>query len=82
MSYRVFQKNQTWYDVSPVYVEFETERFSVIACTGKKLSYLKDFCDYFEKIIWKFGNTFFRFCHRIVQIEPSLGWSSPFVLKI
>ena len=36
--YRVkelFQSNQTWYGVSPVKLEYETERIFGIACLGK-----------------------------------------------
>ena len=38
--YRVkemFKSNQTWYAVSPVYVESRTKRIFAIACLGKKL---------------------------------------------
>ena len=33
------KSNQTWYGVSPVYIESNTKRFLGIACLGKKVSF-------------------------------------------
>ena len=40
--------NQTWYGVSPVYIESETKRFFAIICLGKKLVFHTDLCNYFK----------------------------------
>ena len=47
--------NQTWYGVSPVYLESKTERIFGIDCLGKKLVFHTEICYYFKKIILKKG---------------------------
>ena len=40
------KSNQTWYGVSPVYIESETKRFFAIACLGKKLVFHTEILTY------------------------------------
>ena len=45
------KSNQTWYGVSPVYIESETKRFFAIACLGKKLVCHTELFDLFKSLI-------------------------------
>ena len=44
----LFKSNQTWYGVSPGYVESKTKRIFAIASLGKKLVFHTEMCNYFE----------------------------------
>ena len=44
----LFKSNQTWYGVSPVYLESKTERIFGIAFLRKKLAFDTEICYYFE----------------------------------
>ena len=43
--------NQTWYEVSPVYIESKTKRVFDIACLGKKLVFHKEISYNFQIIL-------------------------------
>ena len=49
------KSNQTWYAVSPGYVECKTKRIFGIACRGKKLVFHTEICDYFKYLILKYS---------------------------
>ena len=51
----LFKSNQTWYAVSPLYLESRTKRIFAIACLGKKLVLQSEICEYFEYLISKIG---------------------------
>ena len=44
----LFKLNQTWYRVSPGYVESKTKRIFAIACLGEKSVFHTEMCNYFE----------------------------------
>ena len=44
------KSNQTWYGVSPMYLESKTKSIFAIACVAKKLALLTEICNYFEWI--------------------------------
>ena len=44
----LFKLDETWYGVTPVYVESETARIFAIACLGKKLVFHMEICEFRE----------------------------------
>ena len=67
--------NQTWYGVSPVYVESKTKRIFAIACLGKKLVFHTEICDYFKYLILKIG--LFRRIKELSKWNQTLYGVSP-----
>ena len=51
----LFNLDETWYGVTPVYVESKTKRIFAIACLGKKLVFHTEICDYFKYFFLKIG---------------------------
>ena len=44
----LFNSNQTRYGVSPLYLKSKTKRIFAIACTGKKLDFHTESCEFRE----------------------------------
>ena len=71
--------NQTWYGVSPGYVECKTKRIFAIAFLGKKLVFHTELFEFLEKGILKIG-LFYRI-EKLLKSNQNWYGLSPWYVK-